>query len=351
MFRVVAAAAAVAAGAALALVAVAPAQAHGASGPSWRPVDTGSDSHFRGLAPVSRDVVWLGGYDGEVRRTVDGGRTWRDVSPAGAGTLQFRDISAFDARHAVAMAAGSGTDSRLYRTADGGRTWSLAYENTEPTAFFDCMSFSDRQHGLVVSDPVDGRFRILSTSDGGRRWTVLPSRGMPAALPGEAGFAASGGCLTTSGRDAWFGSGGGAVARVFSSTDRGRTWRVRATPITSSASAGVNGLAVRGRALAIAVGGDFSAPDTATHVAATSLLGGPWRDARRQPGGYRSGVTFLPGTGVTAIAVGLTGSDVSRDGGRTWRTFDTTSYDAVECAHDGSCWASGDEGRLAVLRR
>jgi photosystem II stability/assembly factor-like uncharacterized protein len=319
--------------------------------PSWELLSTGSTSHFRGLSPVSRRVAWISGYSGLVMRTVDGGRSWADVSPAEAAGLQFRDISAFDARHAVAMAAGSGTDSRLYATADGGQTWRLAYQNSDPAAFFDCMSFSDARHGLVVSDPVDGKFRILSTRDGGRDWNVLPDAGMPAALSGEAGFAASGECLTTSGRDAWFGSGGGSVARIFHSADRGLSWEVSDTPLTSSQSAGVFGVAFRSRSLGIAVGGDFSAPAESSKVAAVSYRNGPWLTPRAEPSGYRSGVTFIPRTAASAIAVGLNGSDISDDGGRHWRTFDTGQFDTVSCAKDGSCWASGDLGRVAVLKR
>src|SRR4051794_32517192 len=215
-----------------------PAAPHWSFAPHWTLVPTGSSSHFRGLAPVSRQIAWLGGYDGLVLRTVDGGRHWQDVSPAGAGSLQFRDVSAFDAWHAVALAAGGGTDARIYQTSDGGRHWRLAYQNTEPSAFFDCMDFYNPRHGLVLSDPVDGKFRILSTTDGGRHWQVLPNRGMPAALAGEAGFAASGECLTTSGRDAWFGAGGGSTARVFHSSDGGYHWDVRGTPLVSNPSAG-----------------------------------------------------------------------------------------------------------------
>ena len=318
--------------------------------PSWELLSTGSTSHFRGLAPVSRKVAWVSGYDGLVLRTVDGGRSWVDVSPVGASGMQFRDISASDATHAVALAAGSGTDSRLYSTSDGGRTWLLAFQNTDPVAFFDCMSFYDAKHGLVVSDPVDGKFRILSTRDGGRTWKVLSNRGMPAALTGEAGFAASGECLTTSGSDAWFGSGGGGVARIFHSRDGGFTWDVSNTPLTSSPSAGVFGVAFRGTSLGIAVGGDFSAPTVAVNVSAVSFRKGPWLTPATEPSGYRSGVTFVPRTAATAIAVGLTGSDISTDGGRRWRTFDTGQFDSVSCARDGSCWASGDLGRVAVLR-
>ncbi len=319
--------------------------------PSWQLLDTGTSSHFRGLSAVSGSVAWLGGYDGLVLRTVDGGRSWQDVSPAGAAGLQFRDVQGFDAAHAVAMAAGTGTDSRLYSTADGGRSWQLAYQNTEPAAFFDCMAFSDRSHGLVLSDPVGGRFRILGTGDGGRSWTVLPNAGMPDALPGEAGFAASGECLTTWGRDAWFGAGGTTVSRVFHSRDGGLTWDVRSTPLTAGASAGVFGLAFRTPLLGVAVGGDFAAPADATTVAATSDLGLPWRLSRTQPSGYRSGVAWVPFTVATVIAVGLTGSDISYDAGRNWTTFDTGQFDTVSCAADGACWAAGDLGRVAKLRR
>jgi photosystem II stability/assembly factor-like uncharacterized protein len=317
--------------------------------PAWTLLDTGSTSHFRGLAAVSSKVAWVGGYDGTILRTRDGGQTWLDASPAGADTLQFRDIAAFDARHAVAMAAGEGTDSRLYVTSNGGHKWRLAYQNTDPAAFFDCMSFSTPSNGLVLSDPVDGKFRILSTRDGGKSWRVLPSTGMPPALDGEFGFAASGECLTTSGHDAWFGSGGTSVSRIFHSTDRGHTWTVTDSPIVSTPSGGVFGLAFRGSGAGVAVGGDFADPTAATNVAAYSATAdGPWTPAATQPGGYRSGVTFVPGSS-SAIAVGLTGSDVSSDGGRHWTPFDAGQFDTVGCASDGSCWASGDLGRVAVL--
>ncbi|MEO6701298.1 MAG: oxidoreductase [Jatrophihabitantaceae bacterium] len=319
--------------------------------PSWTLSDTGSQSHFRGLAAVSRQVAWISGYDGVVLRTVDGGRHWIDASPAAAAGLQLRDISAFDSRHAIAMAAGSGTDSRLFVTEDGGRSWTQAYQNTDPEAFFDCMAFYDSRHGLVLSDPVGGKFRILATRDGGQHWTVLPNAGMPAALPGEAGFAASGECLTTSAGQAWFGAGGGASARIFHSGNGGLSWDVRTSPLISSASAGVFGLAFRGKVAGIAVGGDFAAPSAAAGVSAFSLFGSPWLRPRHEPAGYRSGVSWLPGSPATAIAVGLTGSDISYDAGLDWQTFDTGQFDTVSCPSDGSCWASGDLGRVAVLHR
>ena len=319
--------------------------------PAWRLVDTGSTSHFRGLSAVSARVAWVGGYDGTILMTADGGRHWRDVSPAGAETLQFRDIQAFDTRHAVAMAAGAGADSALYVTSDGGSHWRVAYQNTTPEAFFDCMSFSDRRHGLVLSDPVGGKFRILATSDGGRSWQVLSNAAMPAALPGEAAFAAGGECITTLGRDAWFGTGGQSQARVFHSRDGGRSWTVTTTGMGSGPTAGVFALAFRDRWHGLATGGDFTTPTSATKALARTSTGGTsWQLVSDAPSGYRSGVAWLPRRHrPTAIAVGISGSDISYDGGRSWRQFDTGSFDTVSCARNGACWASGEAGRVAVL--
>ena len=116
-------------------------------------------------------------------------------------------------------------------TSDGGHSWHAGFVNSDPNAFYDCMSFWDDRHGLAMSDPVDGKFRVLSTRNGGRSWSVVDPAGMPPALAGEFGFAASGTCLVTAGtHDAWIASGGGAKTRVYRTYDRGLTWKATAPP-------------------------------------------------------------------------------------------------------------------------
>lgn len=311
----------------------------------WRETPTGSTARFRGLAAVDRRTAWLAGSQGTVLRTTNGGGSWRSVAPADAAGLEFRDVEAFDADHAVVLAIGEGDASRLYRTSDGGRSWRLVFRNDDPKAFYDCVSFADRRHGLAVSDPVDGRFRILSTGDGGRSWKVLPNAGMPPAQVGEAAFAASGQCLVTRGHDAWIATGGAARSRVFHSGDRGRTWTVTDVPIPAGDPAkGAFALAFRDSRHGIAVGGDYR-PDQTSPDAAATTSGHGWQLSPRPPAAYRSGVALL---GPAAIAVGPTGSDLSLDGGRTWRGFDTGSYDTVDCTAT-TCWAAGEKGRAARL--
>jgi photosystem II stability/assembly factor-like uncharacterized protein len=335
---------------------VIPAQAHGGSSYRWELTPTGSTAQFRGLAAVSKDVAWVGGTGGTVLRTVDGGRHWQNVSPDGASALQFRDVEAFDAERAVALSIGTGEDSRVYRTADGGKTWTETFRNTDVNAFYDCFAFNDDKHGLAMSDPVDGKFRIAATSDGGKSWKVQSNAGMPAALPGEFAFAASGTCLVAGpGRTAWFATGGGDRPRVFRTSDGGRHWRVSDSPMASGMAAGIFSLAFRNPLFGVAVGGDFEKPNEAVKAASITYDGGrTWKlvPADKAPKGYRSGSHFVPWSPSTVVAVGPSGSDVSFDGGRSWKQFYDGSFDSVECAGHGShtgCWASGAKGAVGRL--
>lgn len=329
-----------------------PASATPEPGLTWQLSPTGSEARLRGLSAVSHRVAWASGSGGTVLRTTDAGQSWQRSTPPGAETLQLRDIEAFDAHNAVALSIGPGEDSRIYRTTDGGATWTETFRNTEPTAFYDCMAFFDRRHGLALSDPVDGRFRVLSTGDGGATWSVLPTDGMPAALEGEFAFAASGQCISVAGgRDAWIATGGGAKARVLHSDDRGRTWAAVDTVLASGPSAGVFATAWRDTKRGIAVGGDFAAPTNGVDaLGVTRDAGQTWSKPSNAPQGYRSGVAWHPFVRDGAIAVGPTGSDVTFDGGHSWKAFDAGTFDTVDCARDGACWAAGATGRVGILR-
>ena len=321
------------------------------SGAQWRRLASPTEVELRGLSVVSPQVVWASGMRGTVLRTVDGGKTWDLDAVPGASALDFRAIAATsrDIAHALSIA----DSSRIYRTIDGGRTWSLQFVATRKGSFFDAIQFWDAKHGIAMSDPVDGHFLIIATDDGGDSWHEMPASGMPPALTGEGGFAASGTCLVVSGdSDAWLVSGGATVARLYHSSDRGRTWTVHDTPLRAgSPTMGIFSAAFRDSHHGVIAGGDYQRPTLrGGNLALTNDAGVTWTpaDSVSGPAGYRSAVAFVPTTvGRTLVSVALTGTYVSRDGGVTWTAVDSVAYNSVAFAADGSGWAVGPKGRIA----
>ncbi len=312
----------------------------------WQPQFINTDASFRGLCAVTENVAWVSGTKGTVGRTIDGGATWEIIRVPQAEKLDFRDIEAFSANVAYILSIGNGEDSRIYKTTDGGQTWKLQFKNTDAKAFFDAIAFWDEQHGMAMSDPVDGRFVLIRTDDGGATWTPVPPAQIPPAIKGEGGFAASGTCLVTNGKsNVWFASGGATTTRIYRSTDRGNTWSVHETPILAGIeSAGIFSIGFRDSKNGLIVGGDYRQPnDVGKTLAATKDGGQTWQLLANQLS-FRSGVVFAKGRW---IAVGTSGSDMSRDNGANWQKLDGENYNAVSFAKSGAGWAVGPKGRIA----
>jgi photosystem II stability/assembly factor-like uncharacterized protein len=341
---------------AMAAPAVSDASASSTPSPSWRFTPTATTNTLIVVDVVDRAVVWAagGGFghatnDGTVVRTVDGGRSWQNVTPPDGVPQTFRDVEAFGRNRALVLASGTGGASRIYRTTDGGATWELVFRNPDPSAFYDCMAFFDERRGLAMSDPVNGKFRILATADGGRTWHVTPTSGMPDALPNEYGLA-TGTCLVTAGpRDAWFGTQAEMApnSRVFHTRNAGSTWTVATTPIPGG-SAGITSLSFRDRRNGLAVGGEPPDGTEVGAVARTSDGGATWSPGGA-PAGFRNSVAWIPGLKKSAVVVGPSGSDLSTNGGRTWTLFDRTLLLGVDCVPHVVCWAVGEGGLAAKL--
>lgn len=314
---------------------------------AWVPQESGTTASRRGVSAVSSTVVWASGSKGTYLRTTDGGAHWRVATVAGAADLDFRAI---DERTAYLLSIGSGEKSRIYKTADAGEHWNLIYTNPDPKGFFDALAFWDAAHAIVLGDPVDGHFVILTTSDSGETWQ---RRKTPAAVPNEGAFAASNTCLLVRGtREVWFGTGGPAGARVFHSADGGQTWSVVKTPIRNDGlSAGIFSLAFSDVRRGIAAGGDYNqTTDTTGNIAITADGGKTWTaPAGTPPNGFRSAVEYLADRKMW-IATGTSGSDVSRDDGKTWRQFDTGNYNALSLISSEAGWAVGPKGALARFK-
>ncbi len=316
----------------------------------WTYVPSGTTAELRGLSAPTDRFVWASGARGTVARSVDGGRTWVADTVPGSAHLDFRSVHALsDAVAYIASAGEAGKGlARIVATGDATRHWHLSYSTDESGVFLDAIAFWDPKNGIALSDPVDGRFFVLTTADGGRTWTRVPPGVLPAVLPGEAAFAASGSSIALRGSShVWIGTGGGGRARVMHSTDRGRTWSVVDAPIHAEGpAAGIFSIAFTDSVRGVAVGGDYTKPALkAGSVALTDDGGRTWRVAADPPAAYLSGVAYA-GDARRLVAVGLAGTFVSRDSGDHWTQTDTVPMNSVRFAGRRG-FAVGPRGRVA----
>src|SRR5262249_35103512 len=156
----------------------------------------------------------------------------------------------------------------------------------------------------------------------------------------ETAFAASNSALLLQGdSNAWIASGGASRARVFRSTDRGRSWEVSDTPMPSGDSMGIFGLRFLDskRGIAVGAGGDGKEMEPFQNVIFTTDGGRNWqKGTTTDPIGLKESIVMLPEN--TLLAVGPTGTCLSKDFGKSWQRIDLSSFHAAS-SFEGHCWA------------
>ncbi len=312
--------------------------------PVWQLSRTKTHASLRGIHAVSAKVAWAGGAGGIVLRLNAG--SWESCAIAsGAEKLDFRAVWAWNNKHALAMSSGPGDLSRLYVTGDGCASWRLAAVNKDKGGFWDALVFAgDQRTGYILGDPVDGRFTILSTHDGGNRWVRDQSAALAADPQGEGAFAASNSSLAIPKRgDLIFGTGGKGGARIFYL--HRDEWRSSRVPVgETDETSGIYSIAFRDAMHGVAVGGDYKKPQSGLNTAIWTADGGvTWHQPTSFCAGYRSSAAWSNAQQLW-VAVGPSGSDVSRDNGRSWEPMDAQNWNALSLP-----WVSGPEGHIAKL--
>ncbi len=315
----------------------------------WIKQTVNTTASFRGLSVVNKKVIWASGTGGTVIRTIDGGKKWDVIQVPDADKLDFRDIEAFDANTAYILSIGNGESSRIYKTIDGGATWKLQFKNTNEKAFFDAIACWDKNNCIAMSDPIDNKFVLINTTNGGATWGTMDTSKMPATKTGEAAFAASGTCLIKQGKNNAFLVSGGTDARVFRSNDRGKTWLVADTPIIKGTpGSGIFSIAMFDGNDGVIAGGNYEKPAGVEDTLAFTSDGSKTWEIANGLSGYRSGLAYIDKK--TIIAVGTTGSDVTRDGGRTWKKFGSEDLNAVAAKTKRAVWAVGPKGGVYKMK-
>jgi hypothetical protein len=120
---------------------------------------------------LNGDTIWAGSDTGLIHLTRDGGKTWKDVTPAGLtawSKISFIEASHFDPAAAYAAVDRSRRDDQtpyVYRTRDYGATWQLITNGIAANAFLRGIREDTERKGLLFAGTELGVY--VSFDDGG----------------------------------------------------------------------------------------------------------------------------------------------------------------------------------------
>ena len=143
--------------------------------PAWErmPASTLPNEGWQAVWFVDPLTGWIGGRRGALRRTTDGGQTWKRL-PLGQ-PLAVRTLFFLDWRHGWLIGEAPDAGTVLLATEDGGEQW---VERTSAEGQpWRAFCFLDTQLGLGIR----GEGTLWRSTDGGRQWTEV--KGPPGTWP------------------------------------------------------------------------------------------------------------------------------------------------------------------------
>ena len=138
--------------------------------------------HHRGviytIAPSPNDgnLIWLGTEDGLIQVTHDGGKNWRDVTPAALtawSKISLMEASRLDANTAYAAVNRFRLDDlhpHIYRTRDGGEHWNEIVNGLPQNAVVNAVREDPVRRGLLYAGTEVGVFISFNNGD---NWQAL----------------------------------------------------------------------------------------------------------------------------------------------------------------------------------
>ncbi|HTZ97797.1 MAG TPA: hypothetical protein VMB18_15455 [Terriglobales bacterium] len=187
------------------------------AGMTWNPVfDKESASSIGSLAIAASDpnVVYVGTGEGCIRgntaqgdgvyKTVDGGKTWKNVGLQDSRAIGRVIVDPKDANIVFVAALGHpfgpNAERGIFRTTDGGKTWQRVLYKDENSGGIDVAFDPHNSHilyatlwqarrtpwDLTSGGPGSGLYR---SNDGGSTWKLLTEHGLPKGPYGRIGVA------------------------------------------------------------------------------------------------------------------------------------------------------------------
>jgi len=273
-------------------------------------------SYSRDLFKKGNTIWFATSRNGVVQYNERTKRSNMIIPPSRAG--EFRAVEVVG-KTCYGMVSGSSGDLWNYEN----------YSNTLLTSFtgrfFDDIDVSHNSM-IILGDPENSEFTLLQLDLRTGNVSSIPT---PYALIYEGCFAASGTTvLHPSDSTIMFVSGSAMGARYHRTDNLGKTWEVRNDlPMKPGKDCGPFSIHFTDKEHGMITGGCYTDPNDADSTSLYTTDGGTtWTVSETCTRGYRSCVT---GNKKVQFACGTNGIDISTDGGRNWKAFDSGNYCAL----------------------
>jgi photosystem II stability/assembly factor-like uncharacterized protein len=129
-----------------------------------------------GPSPLNRNIIWAGTDDGLVQVTVDGGNTWKDVTPS--AMTSWDKVSQIDAGHfnqgtayiAINAIRKDNMHPLIYKTHDMGESWELVVDGMNENGPVNTVREDVKQPGLLFAGT---EREVYYSSNDGEGWQSL----------------------------------------------------------------------------------------------------------------------------------------------------------------------------------
>lgn len=142
----------------------------------WEMIDprTLPEARWRSLHFIDSLTGWVGGEDGQLYRTSDGGRSWRPVVSGAVDTIVGITFLDWNRGWVLARAGGTEGATVLHVTRNGGRTW----KRVELPGVASVYRVDGMQGWAIGADSL-----LMKTVDGGETWSR--SSAIPTTVAGS----------------------------------------------------------------------------------------------------------------------------------------------------------------------
>ncbi|MFZ0819879.1 MAG: hypothetical protein WAM91_07405 [Candidatus Acidiferrales bacterium] len=127
-------------------------------------------------SPLAADTIWIGTDDGLIHVTLDGGKSWKNVTPP--ELTAWSKVALMEASHFDAGTAYAAVDRHrledykpyIYRTHDGGKTWKVIANGIPEGSYVNAIKEDPGRKGLLFAGTELG---VYVSFDDGENWQSL----------------------------------------------------------------------------------------------------------------------------------------------------------------------------------